>query len=371
MRIIRCIIIKDGEMQDTAKGGEPGRSRPRQKEVAALAGVSQASVSTVINQRPHGNVRISAETERRVWDAVRQLGYAPDPVARSLAGGQNRLLGVFTYEAAFPSHPQITFYPFLVGIEQEAEAQDYNLLLFTRASGPDGRRAIYQDGGNGLRLADGAILLGKRERLDEMSRLQREGFPFVFIGRRQIPDGQLSYVVAAHAESTAEMVGRIIDAGHHRLAYLRSPRETEAGEDREAGYRLAHRRRRMPVDEHLIHQIDQDNISAALLWRQLAADVTAFVVDDTDMARKVLALGQAMGKAIPRDFSLAALGDSMTDPAIDPDITTLVVPRREIGARAVRLLIDRLSHPGDAEPCQIALPCTIAPGRTLAAPPTL
>ncbi|MCB0128681.1 MAG: LacI family DNA-binding transcriptional regulator, partial [Caldilineaceae bacterium] len=96
------------------------QKRPRQTDVAKLAGVSPATVSVILNNRLDGNVRISAETRARVLDAVEQLGYVTDPVARSLAGGRNSLLGVFAFDEIFPPQQRNLRYSFLVGIEHEA-----------------------------------------------------------------------------------------------------------------------------------------------------------------------------------------------------------------------------------------------------------
>jgi DNA-binding LacI/PurR family transcriptional regulator len=341
--------------------------RPRQKDVAALAGVSQAIVSAVINGRANRAMRISRETEQRIWDAVRQLGYVPDPIARKLAGGQNRLLGVFTYEPTFPVQPQTSNYPFLVGIEQEAVAQNYNLLLFTQTNAPDGRRTIYTAGVNNLRLADGAILFGHQAHTDELRQLLAERYPFVFIGRRQVPGHELAYVVAAHVESGAEMVGQVLDLGHRRLAYLRSPVAIEPEQDREEGFRLAHQRRGLPVDERLIARVRPEEVTPTLVAALFAAGVTAIVTEQTGLADQARVAARELGKVAPGDFSLAALGDSMTLP-LDPDLTTLIIPRQAIGARAVRLLVQRLAQAEDSAPEQIYLPCAIATGRTLAAP---
>jgi DNA-binding LacI/PurR family transcriptional regulator len=89
--------------------------------VAKLANVSPAVVSMVVNQRKDSTIRTRPETVERVWAAVQELGYVTNPVARSLARGQNRILGVVTYEALFPLYQQSFYHPFLIGIEEEAE----------------------------------------------------------------------------------------------------------------------------------------------------------------------------------------------------------------------------------------------------------
>ena len=136
------------------------RRRVTQQDIARMTGVSQATVSLVLNGRDDADVRIAPETRERVLQAIRSTGYVADPIARRLAARHNRILGVFTYESVFPAGLGDFYHPFLVGIEECAERVGCDLLLLTSAPVIDGRRRIFtQD--NRLRLADGCVLLGR------------------------------------------------------------------------------------------------------------------------------------------------------------------------------------------------------------------
>src|SRR5687768_15463198 len=135
--------------------------RYRIADVAKYAGVSKSAVSAVLNNRVGDGIRVSEETQQKIRDAVQVLGYVPNPVARNLARGHNNLLAVFTFEAMFPIDSRNFYYPFLMGIEEEAAQQGYDLLLSTAASDLDMRGRIYPKGSNRLQLADGAVLLGQ------------------------------------------------------------------------------------------------------------------------------------------------------------------------------------------------------------------
>src|SRR5258707_9077245 len=104
------------------------RKRPKIADVARMAETSQTAVSVVLNGRVGESVRVSEETQARIWNAVRLLGYTANPVARSLARGRNRIIGLFTFESTFPIESRDFYYPFLVGVEAEAAAEDYDLL---------------------------------------------------------------------------------------------------------------------------------------------------------------------------------------------------------------------------------------------------
>lgn len=194
--------------------------RVRQADVAAAAGVSQAAVSVALGEPGSGTTRLSNRTREHIVKTATGLGYTVNPAARNLVGGRNRLFGVHTFEPVFPLDAQNFFQEFLVGIEQAAERTGYDLLLLTSAAVPGGRRQVYSGGLNRLALSDGSILLGREENADEIERLVKERFPFVFIGRRESPAGPVSYVTCAYQQATRQVLEQMISHGHRRLAYV-------------------------------------------------------------------------------------------------------------------------------------------------------
>src|SRR3954462_13786298 len=131
--------------------------RPTQADIARLAGVSQATVSLVLNERD-ASIRISPATRERVLTVMREWGYVANASARSLAGGRNKIIGVYTFEPVFPTTSVDFYFPFLLGMEQAAAELGHDLLLFTSAGGT---RQIFRDGATRLTLADGALLIGR------------------------------------------------------------------------------------------------------------------------------------------------------------------------------------------------------------------
>ncbi|HET8986669.1 MAG TPA: LacI family DNA-binding transcriptional regulator, partial [Trueperaceae bacterium] len=316
--------------------------RPRLSDVAQRAGVSKAVASTVLNNRADSNIRASHETAERIRQAARELGYLPNPAAQSLAGGQNRILGVFTFEPIFPLAQQNFYHPFLLGIEQEAEELDYDLLLFTsaRTGGSPRQRAIFRGGINRLSLADGSILLGREEDRAEVSQLIDQGYPFVYLGRRVINGAEVPYVGTDYASATAHIVRHLAELGHRDFAYLGSLGDHETSTDRQEGYARAladldlkgggpHQRRIQPAQ-----------LTSDVLRGWLARGVSAFVVEDDMVARRLLEVARADGLEIPASFSLALLGDPLEH--VDEAIpwTMFRIPRFEMGRQAVRLLME-------------------------------
>jgi LacI family transcriptional regulator len=344
------------------------KNRPILADVAHLAGVSSATVSAVVNHTTGRNIRVSAETRQRVWDAVAKLRYVANPAARILAGGENRILGIFTYEPIFPFQHHDFYYPFLQGIEEEAEAQGYQLLLFTNVTNVNGQRSIYHDDTNLLYMANGSILLGLNENKSELRRLQEEGYPFVYVGRRAVPGTTISYVAGDYASVTQELTQRLVALGHRRLVYIAPPPRIESSVDREVGLSRACQECGLTQDEVLILHIPTEELTPEKVQALVAAGITAALIEFDDQCQAVLQGLHALGLSVPQDFSIVLLGNPHHAWDHSLNWSMFTVPRREMGMEAVRMLVQRLVHPEDANPHCVYLPCEIVEGQTVAAP---
>ncbi|MFJ7055372.1 LacI family DNA-binding transcriptional regulator [Streptomyces albidoflavus] len=347
-------------MEEARKRARRGRtpspagrtSRPRQAEVARLAGVSQATVSLVLGARKQG-VAISEETRQKVLDAVRALGYVPDPAASRLAAARNNLLGVFSFTSTFPTDVQHSYYPFLVGVEQEAAARGFDLVLFTGSStggaGAAGPQAL-----NRVRLADGCLFLGRHAPADELLRLVADGFPVVHLGRRDELEG-LAWVGADYISASRTVVARLAALGHRNIVLVREDDDAPASTDREHGFLKGLEEAGLSGGPAAVFRSADPRceLSAERLRGWLDEGVTAFVAEETDTGDAWRALCDAArdaGVDCPRDASLALLGSPPPDLAGDPVPTGFDVPRPQLGAAAVRLLAALVAGEEATEP---------------------
>jgi DNA-binding LacI/PurR family transcriptional regulator len=343
-------------------GGGEGRSerggRPRQSDIARLAGVSQATVSLVLGKNATAG-SLSPETRRRVLKVARDLGYAANPAARRLVSRQNRLLGVHTFMATFPVDFRNSYYPFLVGVEEEAAEQGYDLLLFTGSGGAGtGARGLDR-----LRMADGCVLTGRHAPAAELERLLDAGFPLVYVGRNDSLGDRLPYVGADYVRASADVVGAMARLGHRLLLYVREHDQALASLDREQGFRLGLEETGVTGD--VVHT-DGGDLDAQRLRGWLDDGVTALVVEDTDTQAAACALracAAAAGLRYPRDFSLVMLGQEVHPPPGEPELAGFAVPRREMGRRAARMLVGLLTD-GPRAARQELLPCPLVTGET-------
>jgi DNA-binding LacI/PurR family transcriptional regulator len=329
-----------------------GRARPRQADIARLAGVSQTTVSLILSGNK-ADVAFSDETRDRVLATARSLGYVPNPIAQRLSRGQNNLLGLYTFTATFPTDVQHSYYPFMVGVEQEATNQGYDLLLFTSTATAE---AGFDDVLSRVRLADGCLFMGRHVPGQVLRRYLDDGFPLVYIGRHDELGERLSYVGADYVSAAAEVVRRLASLGHQRMIYLRENDEAAASTDREAGALRGRDDAGLPPEAVTVIRTDGTDVGADRLRGWLADGVTAILAEETDTNLE-----------FPEDFSLAVFGDPQPLPG-ERVLSGFAVPRREMGAVAVRLLaslIDGAAPPGTRQ----IVACPAVKGQTVGLPP--
>ncbi|MBM2623222.1 LacI family DNA-binding transcriptional regulator [Actinoplanes sp. LDG1-06] len=320
-----------------------------------MTGVSQTTVSIVLNERDDAAVRIAPETRERVLAAIRRTGYVADPIARRLAAQRNRFLGVFTYEPVFPAGLGDFYHPFLVGIEECAERIGCDLLLFTSAPVIDGRRRIFSQD-NRLRLADGCVLLGRWLDPEELARLIAEGQPFVSVGRRDDAGGPVPYVGADYPTATAAQVRRAAELGHRTIAYVGEGSGPESHADRFRGFTTA-------TQEAGITGL-HFKMDKLVLGRALKAGCTAIFVEEFADGAALADEATERGLRVPEDLSFVALGDPTRPASTDLDFSGYRIPRREMGWQAVEVLSAILD--GTAGETQRLLSCEPVTGATLA-----
>lgn len=315
--------------------------KPTQKQVAQRAGVSQTIVSQVLNGREVLG-RISPETRRRVQQAIQDLGYVPNAAARRLVGSQSSLVGVFTYEAVFPSNTRNFYAPFLEGIEHQASRSGLDLLLYTGGAGQGLSAALR----GRLSLTDGTVLLGNPDGTDrrELAALVASGHPVVFVGRRELSGTDLFCVQADYTSATAALTQRLRQLGHAQVWYLGQPERHESALDREQGFRAA-----MPGGQ--VVRLRPDQLAPALLHGAVQQGVRAFLLENDALMRRFLQISAAANLRLPEDVSAAVLGDAISSEPADPAWSGFCVPRFEMGQGAVQLLAHRLY--GTPEPQRV------------------
>lgn len=340
------------------------RTIPSQRDIAARAGVSQSAVSFVLNGRSD-EMGIPRTTQERIRRATEELKYVPNVAARALRGARNDLIGVYTYERVFPLSPNDYYNEFLHGIEEGAVALGLDLVLFTSAfaTAEDGAPGVYRGGSNRLGIADGTVMLGTRKSDEELARLADEGYPFVFVGRRDVPGVLVPCVTADYYSAMSSVVELLASFGHDRVLYLGGLARARPERERLNGYEHFALQSGLQTSTIIADpaQIDEDTLHA---W--IREGWTAVVAETSEMATRIIDAARSADVAIPDNLSLVALDVGVLSPGVA--VSHVEIPRRAMGREAVSLL-SHLINDGALPSPTVTLPCSSPTSSSVAPAP--
>ncbi|GBD88506.1 HTH-type transcriptional repressor CytR [bacterium BMS3Abin03] len=314
--------------------------RPTIKDVAKAANVSIATVSLVI----HNNERISTKTRKKVLRAIKELNYHPSRSARGLVSHQTGNIGfIITEERFLRTEPFYT--RVFLGAEFEAREKDYYVLLATIDSsfkeGDPLPRFILE------RNFDGIIIAGKVPTtfIDSLLKYKR---PIVLIDFIP-PDGGYPNVLINNIKGGMLATEHLINAGHKNIAFIGGEISHPSIMERLRGYNLALEKANIRNGDGLIVTNDeylsrQNGYKSAGRLFNNRKDVTAIFASNNATAVGVMQYIKDNGYKIPDDVSLVGFDDVEADLLIDPPLTTIRVPKVEMGTEAVRLLLDILNN---------------------------
>lgn len=313
------------------------KQQPTISDVAQKAGVSIATVSRVIN----GTTPVASETALRVQEAIKELAFVPRAAARVLASRRTETLGLL-----LPEIGGAFFSPLLRGIEAEAQAAGYDLLIHAtshipHASSPVTHRPL------GEHNTDGLIVFTQSIDEKELSRLYSLNFPAVLL--YQTPPTSLNIPsITIENKSGAQMIVEHLIQAHNRrqIAFLRGPEGNEDSEWRERGYRVALETNNIPFDPALVATGGFNEEEAKIAIQKLFSDGVAFDAvfagDDDSAAGVIFALTQA-GKRIPQDVAVVGFDDLPIARYLRPTLTTVRAPIEQVGREGVRQLVRQIS----------------------------
>ncbi|MFC4776088.1 LacI family DNA-binding transcriptional regulator [Paenibacillus sp. GCM10023252] len=310
------------------------------KEVAKLAGVSEATVSRVLN----GVGPMKEETRRRVQEAADQLGYVPSALAQRFARRRSGNLGVI-----LPFVPKVhlfsTYYfsEILSGIGETAKQHGYDLLLMFRE--PEEKRdyaMLFR-----TQKVDACIVLGAQdipEEREALAELKAEGHPFCLVNQRFEEELGYMAVDADHENGSFEAVTQLIASGYSRIAFLNGPERYSNSRDRLAGYERALQASGLPVRGELLHEGNYSRKSGYEAASILSDKIKAGKVDAVFAANDRMAIGlmqrfAELGMKTGVDVAVVGYDNSDGSRLVHPQLSSVSVPFYEMGQLAASLLL--------------------------------
>jgi len=314
--------------------------RPTQEDVAREAGVSRATVSYVINNRTDGNVRISEETRCRVLEAIEELGYRPNVLARSLRQGQTHTIGMIVPDNTNPFFAEVAR-----GVEDTSFAQGYSVIL-CNSDGDLDKELLYTNVLAEKRV-DGILFVAAGMSTEHICALQERRMPVVVVDR-DIPDVAVDSVMTANERGGWLATRHLIELGHRHIGCIAGPSDVTPSAERVTGYRQALRETGILVDEALIVKGDFQYESGYQAARQLLSmedPPTAIFACNDLMAIGTVSAAVRLGRQVPADLSVVGFDDVPLASFANPALTTIVQPKYEIGVVAATMLLERMQDP--------------------------
>lgn len=301
-------------------------------DIANELKISKSTVSRALTGHPS----VKTETRARILELAEKLDYQRNMLSISLITNKTKTIGIVLPEFITSFFPQV-----VVGAQEEAARQGYSVLISQCNESYETEVANSK-----VMLAnrvDGVMVSLTKETLnyDHWKAFIRKGVPVVFFNR-VCEEMMVPKVVVNDYDAAFKAVEHLLSIGKRRIAHLAGPNSLVISRKRTNGYLDALKKHNIPVDEELIigydltlnkvkmyvkHLVELDNPADAL-----------FAVNDPTAIEAIQVLKQ-LGKRIPEDVAVVGFSDNYGSNFIEPSLTTVAQPVREIGRNAMELLL--------------------------------
>lgn len=330
------------------------------RDVALLAGVSTATVSHVIN----GSKNISAETTERVLQAISQVNYKPNTLAKSLRMGQSHTIGVLVEDIRGLPVASI-----VSGISETLAKGGYKTILhdlhlleklYNQYEQIGSYRQRINDGLSLLQSAnvDGIIYVAMHDRhldylFDEMD------IPLVFAYSHGTEKD--TYITYSNRDSAADIIRFLIGKGHKHIAVIAGHPHSYPTAQRLLGIQMAMQQAGLSLPQEYIRygnwEYESGMVQTGELLRLPIRPTAIFAMNDL-MAAGCMAVLTSEGLRIPQDIAVAGFDNREIAEYLQPPLTTVALPTTEIGVQAALHIIDLISNPR-IHPAREIINCSI------------
>ncbi|WP_235928838.1 LacI family DNA-binding transcriptional regulator [Marisediminicola senii] len=331
------------------------------RDVARLADVSVATVSfTLNNTKP-----VAPATRERVEQAIRDLGFRRNEVARALASKRSRVLAVLY--PALQHRFGGTVVHFFTSAARRASELGYNLIL-SPIDNDAGQLGDLTAGG----LVDGVLLMEVQLDDPRVTSLLQTGTPFAIIGRTREPD-LLTYVDIDFETTMAASIEYLSNLGHTRIALVTGSVGSSLLTDygpvvrTEATYGAIMATRDGDAVMISCDETPAAGRDAASRLIEASPDLTAVIVMNEQAAFGLVSGFRNLGFRVPEDISVISMSSSAEMAAMsDPTLTLMAAPGVELGRMGVDALVDKLEGRAANGETQVLLPCVLVEGESTA-----
>lgn len=310
------------------------------KDVAREAGVSVNTVSRVLAGKPD----VSPETRAKVLAVVERLGYKPNRLARGLRSNRTGTIGVIVTDIANPFFGSV-----VKGIERAARGLDYSLILQDTDENYELEKKAVE-----LMLAervDGVLITPVQSGTESLKLLRKAGVPFVLLGRR-FDDFPADWVVTDDVRGGSLAAEHLISLGHRRIGMISGPLRISSARARLEGFLKALSSHGITPDDGLILSdaitVEDGYRLTTELLEARRAPTAIFCYSDFVAFGAVAALRER-GLRVPGDVAVVGYDDVPLSRYLEVPLTTVRIPKEELGKAALELLFHRLQRDQNRE----------------------
>lgn len=340
---MRCYILTGGNpapICNTLMSSPRQNPRPKSGKAASIydvareSGVSVFTVSAVVNKKSH----VGKKLRERVEAAIRKLNYRPNLIARSLAKQRTHTIGMIVPDIANP------FFPMVVrGAEDAAQKHGYNLLLCNSDDNVDKEASAIElllskrVDGILLTKAAGDLLPPLRQMIKEVN------IPFVLV-MRTYPKLTKDAVITDDYQGAYDAVCHLARAGRRRIGLVSGPLKVSNAVARWQGFHDALKAQGLSFDPKLVIEGDYRIESGFRAGHALLSHhPDGIYVANHLMTIGLLKAAEEMGLSCPDDFGLVSFDDYPWLGVFRPRLTTVELPKHQLGSEAAKLLIERIA----------------------------
>ena len=330
---------------NNGKNDNGSQGTPRLKDIAGRLGISTASVSRALNNKPG----VATDLRRQVLELAAEMNFTPNQAARSLNGA-----GTFTIAFVFHQHDlpvsSDTFYlSILRGVERELATEGYHVMLNTADNSitkADHLRVVHD------RLVDGLIMAGPDLDPKLVLSVAQRGLPMVLVDN-SLERTPLDCVVCDDRGGARSAVEHLIWHGHRRIAFAGGPETWASTRERKAGY--LETMRQAGLEPVAVHESATNTLTGVSAGHKLFAmdprPTAVFAVNDA-MAIGVIRAARRAGLSVPKDVAVVGFDDVSMAESADPPLTTVRIAKELMGNLAARRLLSLLAdkQPADVTP---------------------
>lgn len=320
---------------------------PTMRDVAEKAGVSLTTVSHVINRTRF----VSDDVTERVHNAMEELNYRPNELARSLRRGQTNTLGLILPDSANPYFAEIGH-----AIEATSSSLGYNVIL-CNTHGAEDKEQHYI---NVLRnkQVDGILFVATGDKTNSISETLGENFPILLVDR-ELVGVRTDVIIVDNHQGGLLATRHLLELGHQRIACISGPSRLRPSAERISGYTQALEEAGLAFDSELFRMGDfhpSSGYQATLDLLALDDPPTAVFTCNDLMAIGVIRATSELGRRVPDDLALVGFDDIELASYTIPPLTTISQPIDRMGDLAARTLIQRIEEDAVQAPTRQLLP---------------